>query len=281
MAFSIDQLIQQAIQELAAASPSPRLDAEVLLMHVTGLSRSALITRADEVLAADQAEAVCDLYARRVRGEPVAYLTGRREFWSLELNVTPDVLIPRPETELLVELALARIPSDTAWTIADLGTGSGAVALAIAKERPRCHVIATDLSTAVLAVARNNAQQLKIQNIEFRHGEWFAPLAGLVFNLIVSNPPYVAEGDPHLTQGDLRFEPPTALVAGHDGLEAIRRIAADAAPQLIPEGWLLLEHGADQGASVARVLAAHGYTAITGYADLAGHDRVTAAQKAG
>jgi len=247
-------------------------------MHVTGLTRSALITRAGETLAAEHAEPLRDLYARRARGEPIAYLTGRREFWSMDLHVTPDVLIPRPETELLVEQALARIPPDAAWTIADLGTGSGAVALALAKERPHCHLMASDISTAALGVARRNAQHLNIRNIEFRHGEWFAPLAGLVFNLIVSNPPYVAEGDTHLAQGDLRFEPATALVAGHDGLEAIRRIVAVAAPQLAPEGWLLLEHGADQGVPVARVLAARGFTAISGYTDLAGHDRVTAAR---
>jgi release factor glutamine methyltransferase len=281
MASRIHQIIRQATHDLTAVSASPRLDAEVLLMHVTGLSRSALITHADEVLGAERAEAVRDLYARRARGEPIAYLTGHREFWSLDLLVTPDVLIPRPETELLVEQALTRIPPETSLTIADLGTGSGAVALAIAKERPRCHVIATDISTAALAVAQRNALQLDIRNVEFRHGDWFAPLTGLVFDLIVSNPPYIAQGDVHLAQGDVRFEPSNALVAGDDGLEAIRHIAADAAAQLRPGGWLLLEHGADQGAVVARALAVQGYTSITGYTDLAGLDRVMAARQAG
>jgi len=248
-------------------------------MHVSGLARTALITRAQDSVSSQNEEQLNELLARRAHGEPVAYLTGRREFWSLELNVTPDVLIPRPDTELLVEQALARIPENSAWTITDLGTGSGAVALAVAKERPRCRVIATDISAAALAIARRNAQQLNIRNIEFRHGEWFAPLAGLVVDLIVSNPPYVAEGDPHLTQGDVRFEPHTALVAGHDGLTAIRRIAAGAAAHLAPGGWLLLEHGADQGAAVVRILAAHGFTAITSHRDLAGLDRVTAARQ--
>jgi release factor glutamine methyltransferase len=279
MAATIEQTLRRASQQLAASSPSPRLDAEVLLMHVTGLARSALITHAGEALTAEQAQRLHALLARRAHGEPIAYLTGRREFWSLDLNVTPDVLIPRPETELLVEQALARIPPDAAWTLADLGTGSGAVALALARERPRCRVIATDISAAALAVARRNAERLGIHNIEFRHGEWLASLAGLAIDLMVSNPPYVAEGDPHLAQGDLRFEPQTALVAGHDGLAAIRRIAAGAAAHLGPDGWLLLEHGADQGAAVARILAEQGFTAIAGYRDLADLDRVTAARQ--
>jgi release factor glutamine methyltransferase len=279
MPMTINQFIQSATATLTLSSPSPRLDAEVLLMHVTGLARSALITRANEALTAEQAQRLQALLTRRARGEPIAYLTGQREFWSLELSVTPDVLIPRPDTELLVEQALARIPPNAAWTLADLGTGSGAVALALAKERPHCRVIATDISAAALAVARRNAQQLDIRNIEFRHGEWLAPLAGLVFDLIVSNPPYVAEGDAHLTHGDLRFEPQTALIAGHDGLAAIRRIATDAGAHLSFDGWLLLEHGADQGAAVARVLAAQGFATITGYTDLAGLDRVTVARQ--
>jgi release factor glutamine methyltransferase len=280
MPMTIDQFIQRATATLTASSPSPRMDAEVLLMHVTSLARSALITRAQELVSPQSEERLKELLARRARGEPIAYLTGRREFWSLELSVTPDVLIPRPETELLVEQALARIPQDSAWTLADLGTGSGAVALVMAKERPRCRVMGTDISVTALAVAQRNAQQLGIHNIEFRHGEWLAPLAGQAVDLIVSNPPYVAEGDPHLAQGDLRFEPQTALVAGHDGLAAIRRIAADAAVQLAPDGWLLLEHGADQGAAVVRILTEQGFTAITGYRDLADLDRVTAARQA-
>jgi release factor glutamine methyltransferase len=274
MPVTIEQFIQQATATLTA-SPSARLDAEVLAMHVTGLARAALITHAQERLSPENGQRLEELLARRVRGEPVAYLTGRREFWSLEFLVTPDVLIPRPETELLVEQALARIPTDAEWTIADLGTGSGAVALAIARERPRCRVIATDASEAALAIARANAMRLAITNVEFRHGEWLIPLAGEVMNMIVTNPPYIAEQDPHLAQGDVRFEPRAALVAGADGLDAIRIIAAGAGAHLKPGGWLLLEHGNDQGGHVARLLQEHGYRAIHGHTDLAGLDRIT------
>ena len=274
MPVTIEQFIQQATVTLDA-SPSARLDAEVLVMHVTGLMRTALITRAGEMLATQQEERLRTLLARRARGEPVAYLTGRREFWSLEFLVTPDVLIPRPETELLVEQALARIPADAEWAIADLGTGSGAVALALAKERPRCHLIATDASEPALGVARANADRLGLHNSEFRCGDWFTPLAGTKFDLIVSNPPYVCFGDAHLTQGDVRFEPRTALVAGTDGLDAIRRIAAGAAAHLKPGGWLLLEHGYNQATAVRALLQAHDYATVTSCRDMAGNERVS------
>ena len=276
MASTIDQIIRQATQQLAAVSPSPRLDAEVLLMHVTGLTRTALITHAQEPLLPEHDERLHMLLTRRARGEPIAYLTGRREFWSLDLCVTPDVLIPRPETELLVEQALAHIPEDAEWTVADLGTGSGAIALAIATERPHCRLIATDSSAAALAVARANATRLGIAKVEFRHGEWLKPLAGMRFDVIVSNPPYVRANDPHLTQGDVRFEPESALVAGTDGLDAIRRIAVDALSCLHPGGWLLLEHGYDQAKAVRALLEIHGYDAVASCRDTAGHERVTA-----
>ncbi len=276
MASTIDQIIRQATQQLATATPSPRLDAEVLLMHVTGLARTALITRAQELVSPENEERLGVLLARRALGEPVAYLTGKREFWSMELTVTPDVLIPRPETELLVEQALARIPEDSEWAIADLGTGTGAIALAIAKERPRCHVVATDISAAALAVAHGNAQRLDIDNVEFRHGGWSSPLAGSTFDVIVSNPPYVREHDPHLAQGDVRFEPHAALVAGIDGLDAIRSIATDAASHLRPGGWLLFEHGFDQAPAVCTLLETLGFDRVTSFRDAAGHERVTA-----
>jgi len=276
MASTIDQIIHQATRQLAASSPSPRLDAEVLLMHVTGLTRTALITRAQEPLLPEHEERLHKLLTRRARGEPVAYLTGRREFWSLDLCVTPDVLIPRPETELLVEQALAHIPDDAEWTVADLGTGSGAIALAIATERPHCRLIATDNSVAALAVARANATRLGIANVEFRHGEWLKPLAGMRFDVIVSNPPYVRANDPHLTQGDVRFEPESALIAGADGLDTIRCIAADAVSCLRPGGWLLFEHGYDQAQAVRALLETHGYDRVASCRDTAGHERVTA-----
>lgn len=275
MPLTIEQFLGDATQVLVA-SPTPRLDAEVLVMHVTGYTRTQLVTRAAEALGTEQEAKLRELLARRTRGEPIAYVTGRREFWSLDLMVTPDVLIPRPETELLVEQALARIPPEAAWTIADLGTGSGAVALAIAKERPRCHVTAIDASESALAVARANADRLGIRNVVFRHGDWLTPLADTQVDVIVSNPPYIADNDPHLGQGDVRFEPRYALTAGPDGLDAIRRIAIEAPAHIKPGGWLLLEHGAGQGTAAASIIGAAGFTEITGLSDLAGLDRVTA-----
>jgi len=267
--------LRDAVSALASSS-SPRLDAEVLVMHVTGLTRTQLVTRASEPLAREQQERIEKLLTRRARGEPVAYVTGRREFWSMELLVTPDVLIPRPETELLVEQALARIPPHAPWTVADLGTGSGAIALAIAQERPHCQIIATDASPAALAVASANADRLGLRNIEFRPGEWLAPLASQLMDIIVSNPPYVAEQDPHVANGDLRFEPRSALVAGRDGLDAIRQIATESPAHLRPGGWLILEHGFDQAIAVAGNLEKCGYREIRCYRDLAGLDRTTA-----
>ena len=216
------------------------VDAEWLLAHALGRSRGWLFAHAGDAVDAAVVACFLELVARRGAGEPVAYLTGTQGFWTLELEVGPATLIPRPETELLVELALARIPVDAASRIADLGTGSGAIALAIARERPRATVVATDASEAALAVARGNALRNRIGNIEFRHGDWFAPLAGESFDLIASNPPYIAEGDPHLDEGDRRFEPPSALSSGADGLDAIRRIVRDAPAHLHADGWLLL-----------------------------------------
>lgn len=275
MLTTLEQIIRQTAQELATASPSARLDAEVLAMHVYNLSRTGLITQGGYVPNPEQAQRLRELLARRLRGEPIAYIVGRREFWSLDLQVTPDVLIPRPETELLVEQALAQIPLHANWFIADLGTGSGAVALAIAKERPDCKLIASDISEPALAIAQENARQLGIDNIEFRHGTWFEPFSGDMLDMIVSNPPYIAESDPHLTQGDVNFEPRTSLVAGADGLNAIRTIAADAGSHLKSNGRLLLEHGSDQGSAVAQILRQHDYRAIYCHADLAGLERVT------
>ena len=242
-------------------------------MHVCGLSRPELFTRDRQPLSADQETALAELIARRQRGEPLAYLTGRREFWSLELAVSPATLIPRPETELLVERALAHIPADAAWSIADLGTGSGAIALAIAHERPRCRIIATDFSPAALTIARANADAHGL-GVDFRGGDWLTPLAGESLDMVVSNPPYVRENDPHLTRGDARFEPRAALAAGGDGLEAIRRIVADARRHLRPSGYLLLEHGYDQAGQVRGLLRDSGYHVIVLHRDLAGIERV-------
>jgi release factor glutamine methyltransferase len=273
---TVGSVLHETIRDLTPTSSTPRLDAEVLVMHACGIDRSELITRHETALTGEQQNQLEGLLARRIRGEPVAYLTGTREFWSMELNVTPATLIPRPETELLAEKALERIPRDATWTIADLGTGSGAIALAIAKERPRCHVIATDNSPAALEVARSNARKFGLTNIEFREGDWFVPLVGQTFDVIVSNPPYIRAGDPHLKQGDVRFEPATALVSGTDGLKAIRHIALHAREFLRPDGWLLFEHGWDQAEAIGDLPRRHGYRDMVCHRDLAGHARVAA-----
>ncbi|MDE2156520.1 MAG: peptide chain release factor N(5)-glutamine methyltransferase [Xanthomonadaceae bacterium] len=262
---------------LAAAAQrlGQRLDAELLLLHVLGKPRSWLFAHAGDTLEMDVQTAFSALVGRREGGEPVAYITGRQGFWSLELEVTPATLIPRPETELLVELALARLPRDAACAVADLGTGSGAVALAIASERPLAQVVATDASTAALAVARRNAQRLGIGNVAFAHGDWLAPLAGRRFALIVSNPPYIEAADPHLAQGDLRFEPAAALASGADGLDAIRRIVRAARTHLDPGGGLLFEHGWNQGAAARALLAEAGYAAVFTAQDLERRERVS------
>ena len=266
---TIEALLRQA------ATTIDRIDAEWLLAHALARPRTSLFAHAGDPLPTGVAARFEALLARRQAGEPVAYLTGTQGFWTLELEVSPATLIPRPETELVVELALARIPVDTGVRIADLGTGSGAIALAIAKERPRAAVIATDASTAALEVARRNATRNRIANVQFSEGDWFAPLVGQTFDLIASNPPYIAEGDPHLGEGDLRFEPPTALSSGTDGLDAIRRIVRDAPARLTPGGWLLLEHGWDQGVAVRGLLQAAGFIEVETARDLEDRDRVS------
>lgn len=262
---------------LAAATQQlgERLDAELLLLHVVRKPRSWLFTHADEVLDTDVQTAYAHLIERRVAGEPVAYITGHRGFWSLNLEVTPATLIPRPETELLVELALQRLPTDSACSVADLGTGSGAIALAIARERPHAQVVATDASVDALDVARRNARRHGIGNVTFAHGDWLAPLAGRRFELIVSNPPYIEAADAHLGQADLRFEPASALASGADGLDDIRRIVRDAASHLHPGGWLLFEHGWNQGDAVRALLHEACYAEVFTAQDLERRDRVS------
>ena len=260
---------------LRQAAAIDRVDAEWLLAHSLQTPRSWLFAHSGDAVPAEAAVRFAALLARRQAGEPVAYLTGSQGFWTLDLAVSPATLVPRPETELLVERALARIPVNSASHVADLGTGSGAIALAIAKERPHTAVIATDASAAALEVARGNAARNGITNVEFREGDWLAPLAGETFDLIASNPPYIAEGDPHLDRGDLRFEPPTALSSGEDGLDAIRSIVRDAPARLAPGGWLLLEHGWDQGEAVRALLQAAGFIDVETVQDLEGRDRVT------
>lgn len=267
--------LRSALAELSPMHDSARLDAELLLATVLGKPRSYLHAWPEHALTEAQARQFAALVARRAAGEPIAHILGNREFWSLELEVTPDTLIPRPETELLVELALARIPNDAAWRIADLGAGSGAIALAIAHERPRCHIDADDISAPALAVAERNAHRLGIGNAHFHIGAWHEPFSGIRFDMIVSNPPYIRTDDPHLLEGDVRFDPRSALVAGGDGLDDLRRIIAGAPAHLRPGGWLLVEHGYDQGVPVAQLFTQAGFIEVRTHADLAGQPRVT------
>ena len=250
-------------------------DAQWLMAHALRRPRSWLYAHGDALLGEDDAGRFMALLARRIAGEPVAYLTGERGFHGLELAVTPDTLIPRPETELLVELALQRIASDRVARIADLGTGSGAIALAIARERPQAQILASDRSAAALAIARANAQRLAIGNVEFREGDWWQPFANETFDLIASNPPYIEDDDAHLSQSDLRYEPRTALASGKDGLDAIRVIVRDAPRHLHPGGWLLLEHGWQQGDAVRELMAKAGFVDDATEQDLEHRDRVT------
>jgi len=267
--------IRECLQA-AAASLGERVDAELLLEHALGRPRSWLFAHADEPMPAAGQAAFAALVRRRAAGEPVAYILGRRGFWSLDLEVGADTLIPRVETELLVELALRHVPPDGAARIADLGTGSGAVALALARERPRAHVVALDLSAGALAVARRNGRRLGLGNVALVRGDWLQALLPRRFDLIVANPPYIEAGDPHLRRGDLRFEPLAALASGDDGLQAIRRIVAGAASRLVPGGWLLFEHGAAQGTAARALLDAAGYVEVATMQDLEHRDRVSA-----
>lgn len=252
-----------------------RREAELLLVHALQRERAWLFAHARDAVDTTACDRYAALVAQRARGMPVAHLLGEWGFWTLRLRVTADTLVPRPETELLVEAALERLPPDRASRIADLGTGTGAIALALARERPSSVVIATDASPAALSVARENAGRNGVGNVEFRLGDWFTPLRGERVDLIASNPPYIAEGDPHLQRGDLRFEPASALASGKDGLDAIRAIAAAAPTHLHAAGWLLLEHGNDQGDAVRALLIAAGFQSVDTLRDLESRDRVT------
>ena len=275
--MNIGRVLAEA-RKVLADSPTGRLDSEVLLGHVLAVSRAHLYANPEAETSARQRDDFLQVVERRVQGEPIAYLVGHREFWSLQILVTPDVLIPRTETELLVELALKQIPLDSKMRIADLGTGSGAIALAIASERPCCEVHASDISSAALAVARENARALGLSRIGFHEGNWLEPLTGS-FALIISNPPYIPQGDPHLQQGDTRFEPEAALVPGPDGMSAIHRIALESLPRLEPGGYLIIEHGFEQGQATRSLLKSLAYQAVETKRDLADLERVTMGQK--
>ena len=276
------ELLVCAVQRLKRTQPSgspatPELDAELLLAQALGVSRARLRSHPEEMPPRQAARRFLELIERRGRGEPIAYLIGRKEFWTLELDVGPAVLVPRPETELLVERALALYPRPHA-RVADLGTGSGAVALALASARPGWQVTATDISAAALTVARANAARLGLTRVELLQGDWLGGLADRSFNLLLSNPPYIAPDDPALAQPELMHEPRLALVAAQDGFAALRAIIGAAPAHLEPGGWLLLEHGATQSAALAGELVARGFAQVRSHRDLAGRERVTEGQ---
>jgi release factor glutamine methyltransferase len=272
VSVTVAQALRKAALRLAEEG---REDAEYLMAQAVGQSRSWLFAHANDELPADALAQFEQWVTRRERGEPVAYLLGTRGFWRLDLFVTPDTLIPRPETERLVELALDRLPPHAAKLAADLGTGSGAIALALAHERPSLQVLATDVSPAALAVAKRNAIANGLERVQFAQGAWLSALGGRRFDLIVSNPPYIEDRDPHLERGDLRFEPRSALASGSDGLDDLRIIIAGAPAHLVPGGSLLVEHGWNQGERVARLFVAAGFSDVATVQDWEGRDRVT------
>ncbi|AMN45994.1 release factor glutamine methyltransferase [Steroidobacter denitrificans] len=272
---TLGEALHAASALLARSSPSARLDAELLLEYVTGLSRTSFHATPERVLPASAGWSFQQLIKRRLKGEPVAYIRGQQAFWSLLLEVSPAVLIPRPETELVVERALAHLPPDSSGQIVDLGTGSGAIALALASERPTARVIGVDVSRKALDIAFRNAGRLQIGNVRFVQGSWFAPLAGERFALLTANPPYVAQDDPELAANVRRFEPELALIPGRTGMEALEQIIAQAPRHLTSGGWLILEHGWQQASAVRDRLVRGGFTHVRSYTDLAGHERVT------
>jgi release factor glutamine methyltransferase len=288
--ISIKAILQHHSKQLETAlnldSGSARIEVQCLLQAVLQANRAWLLTHPEQILDAEQQARYAVLFERRLLGEPVAYLLGEREFYGLNFKVSPATLIPRPDTELLVDLALQHIPqplpaspsqgrSAHTYRVLDLGTGSGAIALSIAHARPNAEVVAVDTSTAALEIAQLNAQRLDLKNARFLQGDWFSALHDERFDIIVSNPPYIAAGDAHLARGDVRFEPLSALVSGADGLDDIRRITAQAKVHLNPDGWLLFEHGYDQAAQVRALLQQAGFTAVFSARDLAGIERVS------
>jgi release factor glutamine methyltransferase len=258
-----------------AANTEVKLEAQLLLRHVLQVDRAWLIAHENDLLSPDTQAKFEALLARRLQGEPIAYILGEREFYGLRLQVTPATLIPRPDTETLVEAALANIPKNGNVHVLDLGTGSGAIALAIAKNRPQSLVLAVDASHTALQVAKHNADRLKISNVQFILSDWFSALEDQRFEIIVSNPPYIEADDPHLAQGDLRFEPPDALASGKDGLSDIRTIINQCLTHLKPQGWLMLEHGYNQGTAVADLMSAAGLVDVATIKDLGSNNRVT------
>jgi release factor glutamine methyltransferase len=279
---NIQSILQQHSKRLAATLnldfSSACIEVRCLLQAVLQVTHAYLLSHSEQCLNDEQHARYSGLFERRLCGEPIAYLLGEREFFGLTFKVTPATLIPRPETELLVELALQRIPKQGVCRVLDMGTGSGAIALSIAYERPYAEVVAVDASEAALEIAQFNTRQFNLNNVSLLHSDWFAALQNKRFDIIVSNPPYIAAHDAHLEQGDLRFEPSTALASGADGLDDIRRICADAKTHLSPGGWLLLEHGYDHAKLVCGLLQDSGFSGVFSAPDLAGIERVSGGQ---
>ena len=275
IAYFIRLNSQRIVEQLGLEKSEAINEMKVLMRHFLGVDAAWLISHENDSLEANQLEALEALVQRRLNGEPIAYILGSREFYGLQLKTTPATLIPRPDTETLVEAALAKIPQNASLNILDLGTGTGAVALATASQRPQTKVIAVDASLEALKVATENAQDFKLANVRLLESNWFSALGSEKFDVIVSNPPYIAQDDEHLKQGDLRFEPLSALASGVDGLDDIRKIIQDAPNYLNPNGWLMLEHGYDQAEAVAGLLKARGFSQIAHAKDIAGTLRVT------
>ncbi len=275
---SIKSALAQAAEILAAVSDSALLDAEILLCRVLDKERSHLRAWPDKRLQAEHASAFWTLVEERQQGKPIAYITSSREFWSREFYVTPDVLIPRPDTELLIELSLQLLPADQPASLMDLGTGSGIIAITLAAERPQANVSAADFSLAALAIAKHNALMHQLSGIRFYHSDWFNQVPAATFDLIISNPPYISENDSHLQQGDIRFEPQSALVAAQHGLSDIHIIAGQARSRLKNQGHLLIEHGYNQQQQVQAIFTELGYDQVQTYHDLSGQPRVTHGQ---
>jgi release factor glutamine methyltransferase len=276
--MEFQQWLMQASERLTASgSESPRRDAQILLSKVSGRARSYLLAFGETPLSVEQQQQLETLLLRREQGEPVAYLIGQREFWSLPLAVSPATLIPRPDTECLVEQALQRLDCQP-MSVLDLGTGTGAIALAIASERPDCQVIGVDSQLAAVELAKQNGQQLAIENCHFLQSDWFCALENQQFHLIVSNPPYIDADDPHLNEGDVRFEPHSALVAANQGLADLASIITQAPEHLHPGGWVLLEHGWRQGAAVRACLHTAGFSQVSSCVDYGGNERVSLGQ---
>lgn len=273
MHLSIQQALKYVVDSLQRQTDTARLDAELLISYSTQSTRTYLYAHPETLLTPSQTELLQEILMRRLQGEPIAYILGYQEFWSIELEVTPDTLIPRPETEHLVEWCLENLPAQAPLRIADLGTGSGAIAIALASERPAWHIDATDTSLPALLVAQRNAARYELRNIDFYHGDWYHALPDHQYGVIVSNPPYISENDPHLAA--LQYEPINALRAQQQGLSEIAKIVEQAHDHLISGGMLILEHGFDQASKVASLLKHYGFDPIQTYLDLAGHERFT------